>query len=376
MTAVVVKEEGRKAVLEAARVKRHELDIVVPTRKWVETYKDCVKIPAVRVGRVLGGLQNGPKDVTDINHFLLEGGDVYEAWRTAGTTHIECLVMDFDTEDDFLIEHVRCNRPNTTINPLVLGMVADRLVANGHSVDVDLAHTLGLEGTIHQKFMSLHLAPKAYSVLCDLCVNLGSRLTNFILPYYIPLFISRRDVGIQSDLARAVVKLIMSGTITDARFSWPSPEEVEILLASIEEPPEEPPVVSIPKGDKPTTESVKKTEQVVARAHDVVAIPATDKHPTYVVDLKTKRVSAVEEKESVICLKDTGAGSSTSYIFPPSVGRWLVCGGDDDDDDTKSGQTKSEDVKMYTFSDVKKLAEFTRQQNKKHVRGVIFYRPS
>lgn len=362
--------------LAASEIGRHELDIVVRTAKWVQA---CRNMPAGRRPPVVVGRVGG-------RYLLLEGWETYEASAAGG--RIDCRVVDCATEEDFLIEHVRRNRPNTTINPLMLARIAERLSrtakygGGGAGMTDEWARVLQLDGTIHAKFMSLRLAPEAFSTMTDLCTELGRRLTHFILPYYIPLFISRYPPAVQAGLARAVSSLVMNGTTTDARFSWPSPEEVEIMFAAEAEPPEESgAVVVVPDGDRPTDESVGRAEQIVRRARDVVAIPATESHPTYVVDLKTRRVSAVEETDSVIRLHDTGHGDS-SFLFPPKVGRWLVHGVDEGvctDGVTEGGgpadDSMAEDIRMYTFADAAKLAEFARRTRDKKLRGVIFYRP-
>ena len=361
---------GRLQSIRVASIRVHELDVTVPLQKQVDVYRRMFDeaaaggwppphrpddIPAVRVGSVSG------------TTYLMADGDVYRGALAAGAESIRCVVVRCADMSDFLVRHVRHNHRPAGFNPLLLRRVAEYLDAHGSGEDAAALSRM-CRGTVHQKFLSLDLEPGAAAVLGRLCEFLGMRLSQFVLPYYIPHHISRQGPDMQEELALKVSGLVRTRPVTDARFAWPSPEEIEIMSDSPRYRLDGEAAVVTPEGEQAAPGEVRRAEQLIKGMRDVIAIPGTDAHPPYLVDLKTKRVSAVEDRETVTVLReveDPEGGGSAAYLFPQKAGRWLGLAGSRKD---------GEDIGMVQFAGAAGLAEFAREHN--GARGVVFYRRS
>ncbi len=357
---------GRLRPIRTASIRVHELDVTVPLQKQVDAYRRVFEeeaeagrprpedgVPAVRVGSV-GGVP-----------YLMADGDIYRGALAAGTESIRCAVTKCADISDFLVRHVRYNHRPAGINPLLLRRVSDYVAMHGSEKDA-AALSRTCRGTIHQRFLALNLEPGAAAVLGQLCAFLGTKLSQFVLPYYIPHHVSRQRPDMQEELAREVSGLVRTRPVTDARFAWPGPEEIEILSDSPRYRPEgESAVVVTPEGESASPKEVRRAERLIKNARDAIVIPGTDAHPPYLVDLKTRRVSAVDDREAVTVLREAdpeGKGSA-AYLFPRKAGRWLGLAG---------GKKDGADVRMARFDAATSLAEFA--QRHRDARGVVFYR--
>ena len=355
----------RSRQVRTASIRHHELDITVPLQKQVDAYRrvfaeaaagqphQAGRIPAVRVGDVDGTL------------YLMADGDVYRGALAAGAESIRCAVTKCADASDFLVRHVECNHRPAGINPLLLRRVSDYVSAHGGEEEAAaLSRICG--GTVHQKFIDLDLEPGAAAVLGELCGFLGTKMSQFSLPYYIPYHISRQRRDMQKELAQEVSGLVRARPVTDARFAWPSYEEVNLISESPRYRGEEEPAVVTPDGERASPGEVRRAKQLIKNARDVIAIPGTDAHPPYLIDLKTKRASIVEDRETVTVLRDAdpdGAGAAMTYLFPLEAGRWLGLSG---------GKKDGEDVEMARFDAAAGLAEFAEKH--RDARAVVFYR--
>jgi len=357
---------GRLQQVRTKSIRRHDLDVTVPLQKQVDAYKDIFTetaagqqpprhagdIPAVRVGSVGGTL------------YLMADGDVYRGALAAGAESIRCMVIKCADMPDFLVRHVQCNHRPTGINPLLLRRVSDYVSAHGSEEAAALSRAC--RGTVHQKFIALNLAPEAAAVLGELCEFLGARLSQFALPYYIPHHISGKRTDMQQELAQKVSGLIRARPVTDARFAWPSFEEVKTLSDFPRYRREEKSAVVTPDGERAAPREVRRARQLIKNARGIIAIPGTDAHPPYLVDLKTKRASIVEDRKLVTVLRDAdpeGTGAAMTYLFPQEAGRWLGLLG---------GKQDGADIKMIQFDAATGLAEFAEKH--RGARGVVFYR--
>ncbi len=360
---------GRMQHVRTASIRRHELDVTVPLQKQVDAYRlmfaeagagqqqqqpsHTGDIPAVRVGSV--------GDTT----YLMADGDVYRGALAAGAESIKCTVIKCADVSDFLVRHVQYNHRPTGINPLLLRRVSDYVAEHG-SEEESAALSRACRGTVHQKFIALDLDPGAAAVLGELCGFLGARLSQFALPYYIPYHIARKRPDMQGELAQKVSGLVRARPVTDARFAWPSFEEVKTLSDSPRYRREGESAVVTPDGERAAPKEVRRARQLIKNARDIIAIPGTDAHPPYLVDLKTKRASIVEDRKLVTVLRDAdpeGAGAAMTYLFPQEAGRWLGLSG---------GKRDGADIEMEQFDAATTLEEFA--QKHRGARGVVFYR--
>ncbi|MDE0091138.1 MAG: hypothetical protein OXP12_07275 [Thaumarchaeota archaeon] len=356
---------GRLQHVRTTSIRVHELDVTVPLQKQVDSYRSIFEaaagrpprraeeIPAVRVGSVGGTI------------YLMADGDVYRGALAAGAESIRCAVTRCADTSDFLVRHVQHNHRPTGINPLLLRRVSDYVAAHGSEEDTEaLSRACG--GTVHQKFIALDLEPGAASVLGELCGFLGTKLSQFALPYYIPYHIAGKRRDMQEELAQQVSGLVRARPVTDVRFAWPSFEEVKTLSDSPRYRREGESAVVTPDGEKAAPKEVRRAKQLIKNVRDVIAIPGTDAHPPYLVDLKTKRASIVEDRSKVTVLRDAdpeGTGASMTYLFPQEAGRWLGLSG---------GKKDGAGVEMERFDADTGLAEFVEKH--RGARGVVFYR--
>ena len=357
--------QGRLRQVSTASIRYHELDITVPLQKHADAYRRIFdeaasgrphlegRVPAVRVGSVDGTL------------YLMADGDVYRGALAAGAESIKCMVTKCSDASDFLVRHVEYNHRPAGINPLLLRRVSEYVAAHGgEEAAAALSRICG--GTIHQKFIALNLEPQAAAILGGLCEFLGTKLSQFVLPYYIPYHISSQRPDMQAELAQEISGLIGARPVTDARFAWPSYEEVKVISDSPRYRGEQESVVVTPDGERPSPGEVRRAKQLIKNARDVIAIPGTDEHPPYLIDLKARRASIVEDRKLVTVLRDAdpeGAGAAMTYLFPREAGKWLGLSGDKRD---------GADIEMERFDAAAGLAEFAEKH--RDARAVVFYR--
>lgn len=368
MTAARAQTRRRRVPL--ASIRRHELDVTIPIQKQVEVYRRIFAgpsdgmlltkegvggMPAVRVGDVGGAL------------YLMADGDVYRGARAAGAESVTCAVIKCADESDFLVRHVQHNHRPVGTNPILLRRVSDYVSEHGSREAAEALSRL-YEGTVHQKFLTLDLDPEAGRILGGLCEFLGARLSQFVLPYYIPHHVSTHRPDVQGEIAGRISGLVRTRTVTDARFAWPSPEEIRMLSSSPQYRKDgEEPAVILPEGEHADPREIRLAHQLIRNARDVIVIPGTDKHPPYMIDLKTKRVSEVEDRESVVVLRDAGSegAGATTYLLPQKAGAWLGLAG--------GGKESAAGIEMAQFEGATGgLAEFA--QRHRDARAVVLYR--
>lgn len=304
--------------------------------------------PPVRVARLDGTYYL----LADHHSFYIQtGGDA--------SAEIDCTIIPCKDEVEYIIQHVRINRSPATLNPLKLSALAGRLSELGVESG-SIPGILGVRGLAEEPYLELRLRKDVYEALDSLCSLLAGKLSSFTLPYYIPYMISRCEPVMQADLAARITKVIEARPMTDARFNWPSPEEIELIANTPMYTPTDPPVVASPPSDEPAEEEVKRASELIKRNRDVMAIPATEDHPAYLVDTKKKRVSTVAEGDSVTVLHDVDA--KRTFLFPQAAV------------DALKLQIDAEitDVKMVPFRSAAEAMEFLRGRGE--ICGAIFYR--
>ena len=287
--------------------------------------------------------------------------------------------------------------------------------------------------TVDQKFINLQLDDGAIDVISEMCAWLGSKLSRFELPLSIPNQVSKAPLGVQVELAELISEVVRGGEVNDAKFSWPAPVELAVL-ANTPEFRGEPAALddksggsrvtaAVPEADSGRTSRSRKKGGAGARSvpaaakaqdaagtaaprakkdrpgriggvplqntRDAIVIPAAAsgevKHPPYVVDMKTRRVSAVDMKAKVTVLREVSDQSSRkgAYLLPVAACEHLRLPGTaaagsrtEDSGDDHNGNS----VRLFTFTSPAGLAKFAERQERelaKHPgrksRGVVIY---
>jgi len=454
-----------RRMIKLSDIRMHDMDVSIPNEKQARMYTGMVSgqgrrtLPPVRVGfwidasstnnnndddsgrgggrnadggrgggrtsksRGTGGGRgsrgNGGNGVREIAkyvppYYLLADGDVYRGWLKAGSggaSAIECIVVECESEADFLTKHALANQRYAGYNPLKVGRIVRWLqtVSRGGEADDGTGRTISraeaeaarravedvmraCRDTVDQKFINLHLVDEAANVISGMCEWLGGRLSRFELPYYIPYRISKAPPGVQAELAEQISLAVLAGSITDVKFTWPAPEEINMLanMPAFRGESEGPALsdesggvtVVVPEGEgmggdayvptgirpggmqganggggaganpaaawrpagmAPATTTATGAAATAATAptattaattpggskrsdgriplqntRDVIIIPGTKAHPPYMVDLKTRRVSAVDEHQKVVVLREVGGVSTRkgAYLMP------------------------------------------------------------
>jgi len=368
MTAARAQTRRRRVLL--ASIRRHELDVTIPIQKQVEVYRRIFAGPSDGMlltkeggrGHARGqGGRRGGRPLPDGRRRRVPRA------RAAGAESVTCAVIKCADESDFLVRHVQHNHRPVGTNPILLRRVSDYVSEHGSREAAEALSRL-YEGTVHQKFLTLDLDPEAGRILGGLCGFLGARLSQFVLPYYIPHHVSTHRPDVQGEIAGRISGLVRARTVTDARFAWPSPEEIGMLSSSPQYRKDgEEPAVILPEGEHADPREIRLAHQLIRNARDVIVIPGTDKHPPYMVDLKTKRVSEVEDRESVVVLRDAGSegAGATTYLLPQKAGAWLGL--------ADGGKESAAGIEMAQFEGATGgLAEFA--QRHRDARAVVLYR--
>ena len=476
----------------------HPMDVSVPIAKQVAVYANMASGPAARAGALppirvgywiaqdagvpavyaessaKGGNGGGSTsvkknggavgDVPELaeyvpkSYYLLADGDMYRGFsRSGGVKEVECIVVQCADESDFLARHTVANQRPTGYDPMRLGHVVRHLQALSRGGAAQDGRTISqseadgarravedvmksCRDTVDQKFINLVIDEDASRELSELCEWLGNRLSRFVLPYYIPHAISKVPSGLQGEFAEYVSQLVRRGAVSDVKFSWPAPEEIEVAAdtprfragsgaitdgrsggsgagrtaAKSEdeedegEGEEEDDAESDgPAGGKPHTRgrapgrtgtaaqtpakrpSGPADQVLLQNSRDTVVIPGTDKHPPYVVDKRTNRVSIVDEHEKVTVLREVGDAASRrgAYLMPVQACEWLglpgtaaaVASQSSGGSAAKNGAGSDDGnaVRVFKFDSPAGLAKLLRQQEKKkdgRSRGVVIYK--
>lgn len=466
----VVSETRRTVRLKD--IEAHPMDVSVPIERQVNVYSAMAAgagariLPPVRVGYWIdhdsdGGAAAGarvgggdgrpgsggadhtgePAEYVPKKYYLLADGDLYRGYRRAGgVKDVECIVARCSGESDFLARHALANQRPTAYDPLRLGRIVRYLqtVSRGGASADGTGRTIsrteaegarqavedvmrGCRDTVDQKFINLHLEEEASNILSGLCEWLGGRLSRFDLPYYIPHTISKVPPGVQAELAETVSLVVRGGSVSDAKFSWPAPEEISILAdtptfrgesGSVSGPANgggpgdggrggAPPVpraakraataTAVPTKDSPPG---PRNRVQLQNTRDALVITGNGKHPPYVVDMRTRRVSVVDEREKVTVLREVGDVSSRrgAYLLPVAACEWLglpgtaaaaaaaAAGSRGARPLDGAGSDSENSVRMFAFNSPAGLAQFARRQERRQEkdgsksRGVIIYR--
>lgn len=270
----------------------------------------------------------------------------------------------------------------------------------------------------------------------------------YYLPYYLPYQISKVPPDVQVELADHIVTVIKGSNVTDTKFSWPSPEMLAVMADTPkfrgspsypapggksggkgvtvavpkkgwdddeeeeEEEEEEADEVEatdrggghVQRGKKaaeaakpsPAAREAKKTERKtdggvpLENMRDVIIIPGSSskkmRHPPFVIDIKTRRVSVVESKSDITVLREIGDAASRkgAYMMPVAICEHLKLPGTsaarEAVDDGKDGKKYEASVHVHTFSSSAGLTKVTKQYEReleknpgRKRRGVLIY---
>ena len=206
-----------------------------------------------KAGRAAGSRDGNAVEITEYEppfYYLMADADVYRGCLRggSGTDKIECIVVKCETESDFLARHALANQRHTSYDPLKLGQVVRwmQAVSRGGGASDGTGRTItrmeaegarravedvmrACRDTVDQRFITLHLDGEAADIISEMCAWLGSKLSRFELPFYIPYQVSRAPAGVQVELAEQISLIVRGGSVIDAKFAWPAPEEISAL---------------------------------------------------------------------------------------------------------------------------------------------------
>ncbi len=240
----------------------------------------------------------------DEKFYLLTGFDVFYGVQKSRLDNIECTVNDFDSDIEFLTEHVRLNKNPIAFNPLKLFPLIEYLKTKSINSE-QIFGLLQIHNTIHEDMVNLVLSSDAITELSDIFIYLSQNVTNPTMPFYAIKLVAKCDFNKQKDAAIILKKLINTTKINDFKFNWPAFEEIKLKLSNpgfFEE--EHKSVIVSPKGDTPSKSNLEDAAKKITQVKDTIIIPATDSHPEIFVDKKTDSVKYIDEQDSVIKLEE------------------------------------------------------------------------
>ncbi len=328
----------------------HRLNTVVPIKNNVNQFCKIANIsqrdlPLVTVGYV--------KE----KYYLLSGIDVFHGVVNSRLDNIECIVINFESELDFLIKHVTLNKNPNGFNPLSLFPLVEYMKSNGITSD-QIPGLLQIHDTIHEDIINQKLSPDAIIELSNIFLFLADKLTNPTIPFYLIKQIAKCDYNKQKSGVLLIKDTLSQLSINDHRFGWMLPEEIKLKLGDSDFHQEkEKSTVVIPDGEKPTNVSLKKAKDISNQLKHSIVIPATNTRPEMIVDTKTHDVKIVSEKDNIVKLESVD--SKPVYMISDKVIESL--------DVTEESQLKS-----FKFTAISKLQSFLEKHP--DVQGVLMYK--
>ncbi len=400
---------------------RHSLDVTIPIKKQINLYENIIKegnkdkLPLIKVAQILQSEENQ-------HYYLLEGTNIYlgalkaAAAAAATTTHNKkpfCLksqIESYNTIHDYIIKHVQYNQRPSGFNPLKLDKVVKYLKQSHVTPDENYTKLLQIDNTINAKFLTLPISDDVIEILTELCEHLADRLSQFVLPYYIPHIISKSKD--QSTIAKKISQMTKNRTITDARFTWPTPGEIKIIINDVAydeadykkekdtcntnknikntidynddhinnldqnttDKKYEANIIC-PDGEKITKKTIEQSKSILKNIPgNVIIIPKTKTHPAYIIDPKAKRVSKLTDDYNQHIIKLDDIGASSPYMMPQAAEEWLGLSAAAHTTGVSVFDThiSASDIKMTTFANPADLQQFTKKHQ--NARGVIFFK--
>ncbi|MBA4717654.1 MAG: hypothetical protein HRO68_00490 [Nitrosopumilus sp.] len=228
----------------------HRLSVVEKIAKQTDMFCDIANVSQRELPLPIVGCVK--------EHFyLLSGFDVFYGVQKSNLDNIECTIHDFDTEVEFLIEHVRLNKNPTVFNPLSLFPLIEFIKTNGVS-DEQISGLLQIHNTIYEKIINQNLHSDTIKKLSELYSFLAENLTQPNIPFYAIKLIAQCDLSEQTNAVELMRKLVTAIQVKDTKFIFPSYEELKIQLENPEfYQAKHESVIINPKGDATSTTEIK-----------------------------------------------------------------------------------------------------------------------
>ena len=314
----------------------HKIHVVTPIKKQVIQYTNIANhtpesLPVIRLGKINNNL------------YALADFDVIHGVKQSRLTEIACNVINFKTDAEFIIAHVKLNKNPTGFNQFSLFKVIDYL--NSCNIPKEQALELLQINQIHHKLLDLPLHSNVITQLSEFHEFLSEKLTTVAIPYYIPEIISRFEKSKQVKITEDAVELIKTHNISDSRFSWSAIEEFQIFLGK---PTENKSEIIVPDGVVPSKQQMEVAKNIVNTSKNVICIPGNQTHPTYLINKKTNTVSTVNEKDTITTINE--APSQKIHALSPDLVKYLKL--EESDGPLKSKKfSKSSDMITYLKKD-------------------------
>lgn len=288
----------------------HEINVISPIKKQITLYTNIANqtpksLPIVRLGRINDKL------------YLLADFDVFYGVKESKLTQIECEVIDFKNEPDFIIQHVKLNKNPTGFNQFLLFKVFEYLKSCSIHKDKAL-ELLQINQTIYHRLIDLSLHQNTIQQLVEFHEFLSEKLTITNIPFYIPEIISKFENSKQLEIILDVIELVKSLNTADSKFSFPAIEAIQILVGT---PEKNNSTIIIPENVKPTIQQKKIVDDIIKTSKNITCILGDKNNPTYLYNKKTDTLSTVNSKNTIISLNETP--SQKIYALPPNIVEYL-----------------------------------------------------
>lgn len=296
--------------LPVSSIQIHKFSVVEKNQKQTNMFCNIANISQKELPLPVVGCVNE-------KFYLLNGFDVFYGVQKSHVDNIECIVNDFDTDAEFLIEHVRLNKNPISFNPLKLFPLIKYLKTKSINHE-QITRLLQIHKTNYEEMINLTLSTDAITELSDIFIYLSQNITNPTIPFFAIKQVANCDESKQKDAAILLKELINTTRVNDFKFNWPSHEEIKLRLDNpgfFQEQHKS--IIASPKGDEPSKSDLKKAENTATRVKDSIIIPATNLHPQMIVDKKTDSVKFLNEKNSIIKLEEHD--KQPVYALSPKV---------------------------------------------------------
>jgi len=282
-----------------SKISVHELGVISPLASQISKYSEMAsdspeKLPKIKLAKISKKL------------YVLSHLDVFYGIKKSGAKTADAEIISFESQCEFLVSHVKQSKSSPGYNPLLLYAVVEFLSKNGiMSYDKSL-ELLRIQNRTEQKILDLKLSSDAVYELCLFYRYLAENLSSCTIPYYILNKISQHEKFEHLNIAKKIIRFIKIKKISDSTFVWPSSKSIDNLLpvsANASDDDDDSKII-FEKDDVPEKKDVVFAEKILRQSKQVFVIPATKKHPPYLINKKTNTVSIAHDKESVITLVD------------------------------------------------------------------------
>ncbi len=339
--------ESSVTIIPVDSIHIHKINVITPLKKQVTQYTDIANqtpesLPTVRLGRIHDKL------------YGLADFDVIHGVKNSRLTETACSVVDFKSEVDFIIQHVKLNKNPTGFNQFSLFQVINYM--NSQNIPKEQAiKLLQINQINHHKLLHLDLHPNVIEQLSDFHDYLSEKLTHFSIPYYLSEIISRFEKSKQIQITKDAIELVKTHNMSESRFSWPAIEEFQIFLGK---PDENKSTLIIPDNVKPSTKQMEIANNIVNTSKNVICIPGDGTHPSYLINKKTNTVSTINDKDTITTINETA--SQKIYALPPNIVKYLKL------------EEADKPLKIKKFSNSSDLISYLKKDSE--LQGVVLFK--